>query len=104
MTTPADMSERGSLSGALERLDWALARLETRVSKLISEAQNHNGGLFDQDRAQLAADLDAARGRERALEGAGAEASQALAKAIAEIQTVLAGGEPADTEFVEEEA
>jgi hypothetical protein len=50
--------------------------------------------LFDQDRAQLASDLDAARARERELEEAGAQASAALAKAISEIRAAL-GGEDA---------
>ena len=51
-------------------------------------------GLFDQDRSRLAAELDAARARERALEEAGAQASQALGRAIEEIRAAL-GDEPA---------
>ena len=53
--------------------------LEQRLAKRMAEAGAQAGDLFDQDRAKLAAELDAARARERELDEAGAEASEALA-------------------------
>ena len=47
------------------------------------------GGLFDEDRSHLAAELDASRARERELEAAGQAASQALGRAIAGVRTAL---------------
>nr|QQZ50204.1 DUF4164 family protein [Phenylobacterium glaciei] len=76
-----------ALDQAAKRLDRAVAQLEQR---LAARAAGEPGGLFDQDRAKLADELDKARARERALEDAGAEASAALGRAIAEIQAALA--------------
>jgi Domain of unknown function (DUF4164) len=88
------MSEEPSretrIDRAVRRLDRAATLLEQRISRRIAEAQAQGGSLIDEDRARLAAELDAARGRERELEAAGAQASQALAAAIAEMQTALA--------------
>ena len=82
--------ESGTLDVAIHRLDRALGQLELRVSAMMSEAESANAsGLFDQDRAKLAAELDAARSRERELEVAGALASQALGRAIADIRAAL---------------
>jgi hypothetical protein len=78
-----------SLDEAARRLDHALSRLEVRMNALAGEAESANGGLFDQDRAQLAAELDASRARERQLEEAGAAASQALGHAIAGVRAAL---------------
>jgi hypothetical protein len=87
------MSEEPSrdtrIDRAVRRLDRAATLLGQRISRRISEAQAQGGSLIDEDRARLAAELDAARSRERELEAAGAEASQALAAAIAEMQTAL---------------
>jgi hypothetical protein len=77
------------LEEAARRLDHALSRLEVRVTALAGQAETANGGLFEEDRAQLAAELDAARGRERELEAAGAAASEALGRAIAEVRAAL---------------
>ena len=77
------------LDEAARRLDHALARLEVRMTALAGQAENANGGLFDEDRSQLAAELDAARGRERELETAGQAASQALGRAITQIRAAL---------------
>ena len=90
-----EQGEGGALEAAIQRLDRALAQLEVRVGALQSQAGD-GGGLFDQDRAKLAAELDAARGRERDLEQAGAEASRALGRAIADIQQALGGSETED--------
>jgi hypothetical protein len=77
-----------ALDLAVKRLDRALALLEQRLAAQGAGAET--GGLFDQDRSKLAAELDQARAREKELEVAGAEASAALGRAIAEIKTALA--------------
>ncbi|HEV7156757.1 MAG TPA: DUF4164 family protein [Caulobacteraceae bacterium] len=79
----------GRLEAAVGRLERALATLDQRLAKRLAEAGAKAGDLFDQDRAKLAADLDAARARGRALEEAGAHASAALAKAIDDIRAEL---------------
>jgi hypothetical protein len=63
--------------------------LEQRLAERMREAGAEAGGLFDADRARLATELDASRARERALEEAGAQASEALGKAIEEIRSTL---------------
>jgi hypothetical protein len=87
------MSEEASreirIDRAVRRLDRAATLLDQRISRRIAEAEAQGGSLIDGDRARLAAELDAARGRERELEAAGAQASQALATAIAELKTAL---------------
>jgi hypothetical protein len=79
----------GALDTAISRLDRAVALLEARIAALINAADGANGDLFDEDRAQLAVALDAAKGRERELEAAGQQASIALGRAIAEIRAAL---------------
>jgi hypothetical protein len=81
---------------AARRLDRAVTLLEQRIARRIAEAQAQGGSLIEEDRARLAAELDAARGRERELEAAGAEASRALAAAIEEMQTALGDMSPQD--------
>ena len=90
MTTEAT---DGVLEAALQRLDRAVAQLEVRVNSLVNAAEGANGELFDMDRAKLAAELDAARARERDLEAAGSQASAALGRAIADIRAALGDGE-----------
>ena len=89
----ADSSEESPLDAAARRLDRALSLLGSRVSELAERAEAGAGGLFDYDRSKLAAELDAARAREKELEEAGAQASEALAKAIAQIRGTLNGAE-----------
>ena len=84
-----DASSETALDAASRRLDLALAKLESRLSGMAATAKAEVGGLFDNDRSQLAAELDAARARERELKAAGAEAAEALDKAIAEIREAL---------------
>lgn len=72
---------------ALKRLDRASALLEQR----LAAAGTSGGELFDLDRSRLAADLERSRAREKALEAAGVEASDALGRAITQIKDVLAG-------------
>jgi len=89
MTAEAD----DAVTQAVRRLERALALLEQRIGQKIAEAGAGAGAAFDADRARLASALDDARARERALEDAGAAASEALARAISEIRATL--GEPA---------
>ena len=82
----------GRLDVAVQRLDRALTMLEQRLAKRLAEAGAQAGDLFDQDRTKLAADLDAARARERELEEAASQASDALARAAAELRSQLQNG------------
>jgi len=84
-----DGSSETALDGAARRLELALAKLESRLGGMMSNAKAEVGGLFDSDRAQLATELDNARARERELQAAGQEAAQALDRAIAEIRQAL---------------
>lgn len=83
-----------ALDLAARRLENALHVLEQRMGQRLKAASADAGGLFDQDRANLAAELDAARARERELEEAGAQASAALGRAIQEIRAALNGQAP----------
>jgi hypothetical protein len=82
-----------ALEIAARRLESALHVLEQRLTLRLKAAGDAAGGLFDQDRAKLASELDASRARERELEEAGAQASEALGRAIREIRTALNGQE-----------
>jgi hypothetical protein len=87
------MSEgESTLDTAARRLDRALAALEARVTAKLAELEGRGEDLFDQDRSQLAAELDAARAREKALESLAAEASAALGRAAAEVRAALQAG------------
>jgi hypothetical protein len=88
------MSGESALDLAARRLEQAVHVLEQRLAQRLKAAGEDAGGLFDQDRANLAAQLDEARARERELEAAGAEASAALGRAIVEIRAALNGGAP----------
>ena len=92
------MSGDSALEIAAKRLERATFLLEQRLAERLKTAGAEAGGLFDADRAKLAADLDEARARERALEEAGAEASAALGRAILEIRQALNGAAPASQE------
>jgi hypothetical protein len=81
------MADDDSIEQAARRLERAVLLLEQRLSRLSGEAEA--GGLFDQDRSKLAAELDAARARERELAEAGEQASKALGRAITEIRAAL---------------
>jgi len=83
-----------ALDLAARRLEQAVHVLEQRLAQRLKIAGEDAGGLFDQDRANLAAQLDEARARERELEAAGAEASAALGRAIVEIRAALNGAAP----------
>ena len=83
-----------ALDLAARRLEQAVHGLEQRLAQRLKTAGDEAGGLFDQDRANLATQLDEARARERELEAAGAEASAALGRAIVEIRAALNGAAP----------
>jgi hypothetical protein len=91
-------ASESAIDQAARRLERAIALLEQRLGAAKGRAGLEAGGLFDQDRAKLAAELDKARAREKALEAAGAEASAALGRAIAEIREVLEADEAPDAE------
>ena len=78
-----------ALDLAAKRLERAVQMLDQRLSARLKAAGDAADGVFDQDRARLASELDLARARERALEEAGAEASASLGRAIAEIHAAL---------------
>ena len=80
-----------ALDLAARRLERAVHMLEQRLAQRLKQAGEEAGGLFDQDRAKLATELDQARARERELEEAGAAASEALGRAIQEIRAALNG-------------
>lgn len=82
-------SDGGALDAAIKRLERATATLQQRLANRVQEAGAAAGGVFDQDRAKLAAELDAARARERDLMAAGADASAALGRAIEDIRAAL---------------
>jgi hypothetical protein len=86
-----------ALDLAARRLEQAVHVLEQRLAQRLKTAGDAVGGLFDQDRANLAAELDESRARERELEAAGAEASEALGRAIQEIRSALNGSAPQST-------
>lgn len=78
---------------AASALDRALDRLETGVEELCRRgagSENAVTRILQADRARLAAELDATRGREKALESLAGEASQALGAAISEVKAALA--------------
>lgn len=97
---PADGT---ALDLAVRRLERAVSQLEQRLAAKTAETKRALAaaaaagggsvaapGLFEEDeKAQLVADLEAAREREKALEEAGEQASVALGRAIAEIRAAL---------------
>ncbi|HXQ13192.1 MAG TPA: DUF4164 family protein [Caulobacteraceae bacterium] len=99
------MTEASAGDSALElaarRLERAVALLEQRIALRVAAASAGAGTASDEDRARLATALDDARARERELEEAGEAASQALAKAIAEIRAALGQAPEAARTLVE---
>jgi len=87
----SQMDDGEALAAAVERLDRALGARAARIA--ARAAPHHEDDLFESDRARLAADLDAARARERALEDVAAEASAALGRAAAEVRAALSAEE-----------
>lgn len=87
-----DTGVDGALEAAARRLERAVELLTARVQNLRSDADASSGGLFEEDRSNMAEALDAAHARQRELSEAGAEASAALGRAIAEIRTLQGAG------------
>ena len=90
------LGETSALDLAARRLERAVTQLEQRLAARATVAvasatasSASSSDLFDGEAARLKAELDAARERERALEEAGAQASVALGRAIAEIRAAL---------------
>ena len=83
------MSGSGRLDVAIRRLERAASMLEQRLGHRVAEAGAQAGGLFDLDRARLAADLDACRARERELTEAAKEALATVDKAMAQVEIAM---------------
>ena len=106
--------EGNALELAARRLERAVSQLEQKITaertarlaafsaaaaaaSAASAGSSDDPGLFDAEAqalaeskaARLALDLEAARAREKALEEAGEQASEALGRAIAEIRAAL---------------
>ena len=110
-TMPMTPGEGNALELAARRLERAVSQLEQKItaertarlaafsaaanaaSGAASGASSGDPGLFDVEAeskaARLALDLEAASAREKALEEAGEQASEALGRAIAEIRAAL---------------
>ena len=100
-----DSGAESAIDQAARRLERALALLEQRLADRLARSSAEIGGLFEQDRSKLADELDAARARQRELEAAGLEASEALGEAIAEIDAVLSQvTETGDVAEIDDEA
>jgi hypothetical protein len=78
-----------ALDAAMSRLDRALGALEARLASHLTARADADPDLFERDRAELAAQLEAAKSREKALEAVAAEASAALGRAAAEVRAAL---------------
>ena len=94
------MSEAGGIDSAARRLQSALEALDGAVGRRLDREQGQAAlasqvHAFDVDRARLAAELDDATARARALEAANREVAQRLDEAIATIRAIV---EPAERE------
>jgi hypothetical protein len=123
-TMPMTPGEGNALELAARRLERAVGQLEQKITAertarlaafsaaaAAASSEALGGGsadpsLFDVEAesraARLAVDLEAARAREKALEEAGEQASEALGRAIAEIRAAL-GDESLITEGVHDD-
>jgi len=77
-----------------EKLDAALARLETALDGLLDTSGDPTATareveVLNTDRAKLAEELDAALARERELQELADDASEALGTAIEEVRAAL---------------
>jgi hypothetical protein len=91
----------GPFEPSLKRMRAAVDLLEAAVERRVRRDAKRGDSdeelaLMQDDRDQLAVELDAALGRNRALEAANSEAAKTLAQAIAALEAVieriLAGG------------
>ena len=93
------MSEASTIESATRRLQSALEALDGAVGRRLDRdhgqaalaSQVH---AFDSDRARLAAELDDATARARALEATNREVAQRLDEAIATIRAIITPSEP----------
>ena len=92
------MSGESAMDLAVRRLEQAVNALAQRLAQRQKAAGGEAGAQFTDDRAKLASQLDESRARERELEAAGAEASEALGRAILEIRAALNGAGPSAQE------
>ena len=94
------MSEATTIDSATRRLQSALEALDGAVGRRLDRDQGQAAlatqvHAFDVDRARLAAELDDATARARALEAANREVAQRLDEAIATIRAIIAPAEKA---------
>ena len=92
------MTETGTIDTATRRLQSALEALDGAVGRRLERDQGQAAlasqvHAFDADRARLAAELDAAAARGRALETTNREVAQRLDAAIATIRAIVETGE-----------
>ena len=92
------MSDASGIESATRRLQSALEALNGAVGRRLDRDQGQAAlasqvHAFDSDRARLAAELDAATARARALEGANREVAQRLDEAIATIRAIVSPSE-----------
>lgn len=88
MTTDTDLDAAAQqLAAAIERLEGRLENLFERLEE--RQPFEREAEALRIDRARLAADLDAARAREKELQKLADEASGALGVAISEIREAL---------------
>ena len=89
------MSEASTIESATRRLQSALEALDGAVGRRLDRDQGQAAlasqvHAFDADRARLAAELDVATARGRALEQANREVAQRLDEAVATIGAIVA--------------
>ncbi|GJD36664.1 DUF4164 family protein [Methylobacterium aerolatum] len=94
MTTPPDAPSRDPLADALRKLDAALSRLEAAAIRRLESEDSPDDrdtelSLMTEDRARLAAALDAASARLAQVEANSGEVGQRLDRAIAAVAGVL---------------
>jgi hypothetical protein len=96
------VSDASKVEIATKRLQSALDALEGAVERRLERDQGHAAlasqvHAFDSDRARLAAELDAAAARARALETANREIAQQLDEAITGIAAIIEAQERAES-------
>jgi len=94
------VSEATTIDSATRRLQSALEALDSAVGRRLDRDHGQAAlatqvHAFDVDRARLAAELDDATARARALESANREVAQRLDEAIATIRAIIAPAEKA---------
>ena len=93
------MSEASTIESATRRLQSALEAIDGAVARRLERDQGQAAlasqvHAFDADRARLAAELDHATARGRALEAVNREVAQRLDEAITTIRAIVSAPEP----------